>query len=152
MNSTSGFKPSKASCTVRSVFKILISTSGSRSYLVAVRTWNGRWQVKMQFDICSYQDVIVAVLKCCLLLSEKLAGMSGRVLPYPSNPGFLSGRTTLEGGGAVHWADWLEAKYSVNTSKSAESWMKQNGSPLWQWRHSPQGWIAIPMKTQVTSF
>ena len=50
--------------------------------------------------------------------------------------------------GLIRWADCCEAKYSMNTSKSAES----NGSPLWQWRHFPLGWIAIPMKTQVTAF
>lgn len=50
--------------------------------------------------IDGYQAVIVAVLTAAFAIKRKLAGGRAEVLPYPSNPGLLSGWTIL-------WADPL---------------------------------------------
>lgn len=84
-------------------------------------------------------------LQWCLLLSENWQEGVQECCHIPVT---LASWVDGQYCGLVHWADCREAKYSMNTSKSAES----NGPPLWQWRHFPQGWIAIPMRTQVTAF
>lgn len=135
---------------VTSAYNHTFSCEEVTQKLTSLSQWLIHHLVEITVTTCGLtygcQALLLRRLQSCLLLSEKLPAMTAGVLPYPCNPGFLSGQTIL--GGLVHWANCCQAKYSMNTSKSAES----NGSPLWQWWHFPLWWIVIPMRTQVTAF